>query len=124
MQGLARWLAVGQDDLVDVDVPPAAGRVVDDFESGSLARELATSQPAGSSRSLPPGSVRPGRGADDLAVDLKIHARLAGPATTPDQEADRPAVDRERRGREVPVEPSPPRNELTSPRPSNPSTAI
>ena len=56
---------VGELDLVHVDVAPAALLVVDDFEVGGLAFELAH-VPGGR---LEPLVVLAGGGADDLAVD-------------------------------------------------------
>ena len=94
-------LAVGEDDLVDVDVAPAAGRAVDDLEPGGLAGEVAHVPAAGSSRSLPPGSVF---GPVAVRTTLPSTSRLmqVSPAQPPPpiEEADRPAIDRERRGRE------------------------
>ena len=75
---------VGKQDLIEIDMPPAAGMLVDDFDDGILAFQVGDI-PTGRFERL---DVLAHGGANDLAVDLQVDARLAGMVAAADQETD------------------------------------
>src|SRR5665213_2397796 len=89
---------VAEFNLINVDVTPGAGRRINDFDASGLAFKLAHVP-------IVPFQlffVLSRRGADDLAVDEQIDARLAGFVAAADQEADEMTVYRKLRRCERP----------------------
>ena len=76
-------------DLIDVDVAPAAGRVVDDLEDGLLALVL-LDVPVLPVEELAAAGLSVGArgGEDDFAVDEQVHAGLALVSAAADEELD------------------------------------
>ena len=86
---LDRRSGVGEDDLVEIDVPPTAGRVVDDLDACGAPGQVAH-VPAGFFQCLAAPWLRVGaRGrAHDASLDEQVHAGLAGITAAADQECD------------------------------------
>ena len=119
-------LAVGLDDLVHVDVAPAAGGIVHDLDDGRLAGELAHVPKLRHEGFAAAGFVvRAGGIADGLAVNQQVHAGLLRVLAAADEEGDVFALDLEL-GRRERAGACHPRhgNELTRPFPRKPSTGI
>ena len=91
------------DDLVNVDVAPAAGAPIDDLENRLLAKKLAD-VPGVPAEPLRASwfAVRTGCRANGLAVDHQVDARLAGIASAPDQEIQIRPFDAKRRAGQGP----------------------
>ncbi len=98
--GASPRLLVALDDLVDVDVSPAAGLAVDDAEDHGLTHELADipRRPVELLGAAGP-VVRSGGGPHDLAVEQQVETRRARIPPTADQEVEIGSLDPERAGR-------------------------
>ncbi len=93
-------LSVGEDDVVNIDVAPTAGRPVHDLQPRRLRGQV-TDVPARWLQALAAAGicVRASGRADDPTVHDQVDAGLVCPSATADEEVDRPAIDREcRRG--------------------------
>ena len=92
---------VAENDLVHVDVTPAAFAHVEDFKVRGLPREFLEIPACRFERFGAAGlRVRACRGAHRLAVDDELHARLPFPAAAADEECQVAAADLELRRRE------------------------
>ena len=89
-------LLIGLDDVIDVDMPPVAAVVVDDFDAGGAAAQIAHVPQA----TPHPLVVGAGGRVHDLSVDEEVDAGLVGMIPAADQEGDVAALDAElRRGK-------------------------
>ena len=83
-----RRLAVGLHDVIDVEVAPPAGGVVHDLDDGRLPGELGHVPRVRGERLAAAGLVvRPGGGADHLAVDEQVQGELLRILPAADEEA-------------------------------------
>ena len=101
-----RRLGVGENDLVHVDVSPAAASGVHDFEARGFARKLAHIPAARLQLFGAAGfGVRPRRRAHDFAIDEQIDARLPLPAPASNEKGNELPLDRKLRRSQLPRRP-------------------
>ena len=86
--GSGGLLLVGLNDVIDVDVTPATGDLVDDPDLPGFAVQFGDVPVAPLEQLV----VLAGRGSDDLVRDEQLDAGLARVVPTPDQESDSLAI--------------------------------
>ena len=89
---------IALDDLVDVDMPPAARLLVDDPHHGGLALQF-LNVPRGPVELFGTAGlvVRAGRGSYDLVINHQVDTCFAGEPSPSDQEVEIRTLDLERR---------------------------